>query len=179
MTQGNVTSITQDNLVLMWFGTWDGRNMYDGFQNNTFNDTAYNSSNTRGILINNVLEIDQNYVAIATYSGLSIFNRQSLQFEFYATGEYRQNIRLIHLDSKTIIVTINDAMTKFDVEMKKFQVLHDATSIGWKRMIQQRLIGVNRSEFLLSQLYDLLISIPILFEEISDVCSGLVVNDSI
>ncbi|MBK7573637.1 MAG: hypothetical protein IPI10_19325 [Bacteroidetes bacterium] len=32
LSQGNVTSIMRDHLGLMWFRTWDGLNVYDGFK---------------------------------------------------------------------------------------------------------------------------------------------------
>ena len=41
LSQGNVTSIMQDHLGLMWFGTWDGLNVYDGFKMSLLKKRAF------------------------------------------------------------------------------------------------------------------------------------------
>ncbi|HOY97398.1 MAG TPA: two-component regulator propeller domain-containing protein, partial [Catalimonadaceae bacterium] len=33
LSQGNVTCMMQDRQRMLWFGTWDGVNLYDGFRN--------------------------------------------------------------------------------------------------------------------------------------------------
>jgi len=179
LSQGNVTSIMQDHLGLMWFGTWDGLNVYDGFKNVTFKERAFKSEKIRGVLINNIMEIDSKRVAIGTYSGMSIYNRDKREFEYFLSGKEDNNVRLIKQVEGKLLITSNNRLMQFDLQTHLISSVDSGMNNKWNSINQKRKNGVNRSEYLYSKLFELTEKFP---EEISlfaELLSKLTVNDLI
>ena len=179
LSQGNVTSIMQDHLGLMWFGTWDGLNVYDGFKNATFRERSYKSEKIRGVLINNIMEVDSKRVVIGTYSGLSIYNRDKREFEYFLDGTDDNNVRLIKMVDDKLIITVNNRLMQFDLHTTLITAADSNQSLKWKSINHKRKNGVNRSEYLYSKLFEITEKYPDEIPLFAEMLSDYTVNDLI
>ncbi|HEY9262531.1 ligand-binding sensor domain-containing protein, partial [Chitinophaga sp.] len=101
LSNNAVTSIYQDHNGLMWFGTYDGLNRYDGYNFTTYR----NEFNDAGSLANNriacITEDHNNRLWIGTRRGVSIYNNRSGRFSGLTYLPYKATIE------KKIQVTVN------------------------------------------------------------------------
>lgn len=86
LSQGGVTSVTQDQHGFIWIGTQEGLNRYDGYRFETF----YHVEGAPGSLSHNsiwaLLADDQGRLWIGTDAGLNRFNRSTRTFETIPLG---------------------------------------------------------------------------------------------
>lgn len=179
LSQGNVTCMMQDHMGLMWIGTWDGLNVYDGFRNFSFGDPKYESDKTRGVLIYNILELDSNFVAIGTHAGLSLFDRSKQKFLFFRVQQNDSNTRLIKKDGNNLIVTINHKLFQFDLISFAFTPSPVTPGLLWDELMLKRKNGVNRSEFLFGRMYEVMLESETLFNQLKTLSALYTVNDLI
>ena len=82
LSQSNVTSILQDKLGFMWFGTRDGLNRYDGYQFTVFRHTEGDTNTIANNFISSLLDDGNGGVWIGTWGGgVEHYNRQKKIFE--------------------------------------------------------------------------------------------------
>jgi signal transduction histidine kinase/ligand-binding sensor domain-containing protein len=178
LTQGNVTCMMQDHQGLMWFGTWDGLNVYDGFKNTTFREKSFNSDNIRGALINNIIEIDSNRVAVGTYLGLSIFYRNKQKFEnYYYKENSENNVRLLKIVDNKLVVLLNNRLMQFNLLTLQFLQIDIYTETKWNALNKNRKFGANRPGHLFSRLFDFLPNANSFQPSLENVFSKYAVND--
>ncbi len=81
LSQGFVSSIIQDKMGLMWFGTNDGLNRYDGYKFIVYYHSPSDSTSLADNEINCLYEDSKQRLWIGTqHSGIDIFDRQHLIF---------------------------------------------------------------------------------------------------
>lgn len=177
LSQGNVTCALRDHRGMMWFGTWDGINLYDGFRNQDFSHPSFNSQRIRGVLINNLLEIDSRQVAIATYIGLCIYNRDKTRFEYTTDEEAYRNCRILKRDHADLLLSSGSEIRRFHLQSRTFSNWNSPLQSVWKTWTRNRKNGVNRSEHLYGRMFDLLLKNPIVFQKIADLSDSLTLND--
>ncbi|UCG28629.1 MAG: SpoIIE family protein phosphatase [Bacteroidales bacterium] len=81
LSQSWVRCLYQDSKGLIWIGTQDGLNRYDGYTFRIFRHELYDSTSIIGNTINSIIEDDEGNLWIGTESGLSKFNRGKAIFE--------------------------------------------------------------------------------------------------
>jgi signal transduction histidine kinase/ligand-binding sensor domain-containing protein/CheY-like chemotaxis protein/HPt (histidine-containing phosphotransfer) domain-containing protein len=105
LSQATVNTILQDKNDIIWLGTRDGLNRYDGYSFETY---KYNLRNQKSISNNNIKIVYEDKVGdlwIGTDNGLNRFNRSTQDFErFFADSGNRNtlsdnNIRAIAEDA--------------------------------------------------------------------------------
>ncbi|HPI12716.1 MAG TPA: two-component regulator propeller domain-containing protein, partial [Catalimonadaceae bacterium] len=179
LSQGNVTCMMQDRQRMLWFGTWDGVNLYDGFRNQSFHNLSYHSQNIRGLVINNIVELDSERVAICSYTGLDIFYISQQRFRHYADEPAFLNCRVLHKMGDTLILSTGSHLRIFNLRSHQFSH-HSGKEAGvWKSALTNRKNGVNRSEFLFTRAYELLRKQPWAFSSLTEIWSQNTVNDII
>jgi len=80
LSQNSIICLYQSSDGLLWVGTQDGLNLFDGYN---FSIYRYNPTNPNSIpnnYINDITEDDKNNILIATREGISIWNRTSNTF---------------------------------------------------------------------------------------------------
>lgn len=77
MSNSSITSLCQDERGLMWIGTCDGLNIYDGQEIEEFK-TRDKEDYLSGNLIDNIVYTGEDIYWIQTYYGLNRLNRNSL-----------------------------------------------------------------------------------------------------
>ncbi|HET8828677.1 MAG TPA: two-component regulator propeller domain-containing protein, partial [Pelobium sp.] len=104
-----LNTVFQDSENLMWFGSWDGLNVYDGSAFHVFNYSNVNLSKSIGNnIVYDIREDKKNQIWIATIEGLSRYNKSSGSFSHYF---YRRDNRskavdkgyLLDIDSKGVV----------------------------------------------------------------------------
>jgi ligand-binding sensor domain-containing protein len=83
LSQNRLTSIYQDSRGLLWFGTQDGLNMYDGYKFKLFKHEPGNPNSLSDYAVNTILESDSGIFWIGTREGLNRFNLKTQSFKHY------------------------------------------------------------------------------------------------
>ncbi len=92
LSNSAINYIFQDSDNLLWLGTWDGLNMYDGSSFHVFNYSKSNVSNSIGSNIIYQVEEDlKRNIWIATIEGISRFDKNSGKFFHYFYDLHKNN----------------------------------------------------------------------------------------
>ncbi len=92
LSNNAVTSIYQDHNGLMWFGTYDGLNRYDGYNFTIFRNQFNDSSSLANNRIACITEDHNNRLWIGTRRGVSIYNNKSGRFSGLTYLPYKATI---------------------------------------------------------------------------------------
>ena len=74
LSNNAILTMYQDKYGLMWFGTYDGLNMYDGKDVHSYRFEFNNPDALSGNIIHNIFTADNNCIWIATQMGLDKFS---------------------------------------------------------------------------------------------------------
>lgn len=77
MSNSSVNVIFQDSQGIMWFGTWDGLNRYDGHKFEQYLSKTKDSTTLPHPVIRDIQEEDSLHLWITTDGGISRFNKAS------------------------------------------------------------------------------------------------------
>ncbi len=81
LSQGLILSIVQDKQGIMWFGTMDGLNKYDGYHFTVYRHEQGNPYSLAGNYIKHIAEDDNGNLWVGTYyNGLYLFDRAAEKF---------------------------------------------------------------------------------------------------
>lgn len=177
LSQGDVRTIFQDGHGFLWFGTWDGLNRYNGFTVETFKEQYKNEKSLKGQLINNIVQIDEHRLGIATFKGLNIYDDRNETFDYYSPQQKLANIRIIKRENHLLFLMIDDDLFSFDINNKKFKKIDNLLSRQLEDLFVTGKIGFNRSDKIVSNVYKFLSEFPEHFDEIKKVLSETIVND--
>lgn len=86
LSNNSVNCIFEDSDNVIWIGTWDGLNLYDGREIRTF---RYNRNNTYSIsnnVIRQIVEQDRNHIWVATDHGINKWNKYKQEFVSFFYG---------------------------------------------------------------------------------------------
>ena len=90
LSNGSVTCILQDSGQMLWIGTWDGLNMYDGHRFKTWKFDPGNPETLSNNIIRNIIQEKDGVVWIATDHGINrLDTRQDAVRRFYPGHESR------------------------------------------------------------------------------------------
>ena len=84
LSNSSVTTIFQDSSHLMWFGTWDGLNRYNGREFKVFKPSPEYGNSIGNNIIRNIVESDGD-VWIATDRGIDRYDPEKKTFSHYFT----------------------------------------------------------------------------------------------
>ncbi|WP_316734754.1 two-component regulator propeller domain-containing protein [Pedobacter aquatilis] len=130
LSNGSVNAVYQDKDQLLWIGTWDGLNRYDGSKFTVYNHLIEQKENSIGSnVIQSIKEDNQHNIWINTVGGISRYNKISGKFSRYfyknaasqkvSENEYdlviSQNGDVFCLASSGILRKYNKATDKFEL----------------------------------------------------------------
>ena len=81
LSQSDVISIIQDSKGLMWFGTQDGLNAYNGYNFELFSHDLLDSTSISNSYIHDIHEDSNGLIWLATENGLNVFNKSTYEFK--------------------------------------------------------------------------------------------------
>lgn len=86
LSNSSVNTIFQDSENLLWIGTWDGLNRYDGSDFKIFRPELNNKNSLTNQVIAKIAEDDENQIWIVTIHGINRYNKKTNTFKQYYFG---------------------------------------------------------------------------------------------
>jgi ligand-binding sensor domain-containing protein/signal transduction histidine kinase/DNA-binding response OmpR family regulator len=136
LSDNTVLCICQDHKGFLWFGTQNGLNQYDGYQNHVF---LYNPSQSGSIssdIIHCLLEDNQNRLWVGTENGLNRFQRNRNAFRRYRTDSgdtsslIGDNIACLYKDREgTLWIGTYSGISIYQKETDSFRHLLPGTGV--------------------------------------------------
>ena len=102
LSMNRVTKIIQDKRDLIWIGTGNGLNMFDGYNFKVFMPVPSDSNSISTYFINDICEDKEGYIWIATAKGLNKYD--------WKTGKF---YRYIHNPKDSCSISNNNIITTF------------------------------------------------------------------
>lgn len=124
LSQSDVSSILQDQKGLMWFGTQDGLNVYNGFNFNVFSHDLSDTNSISNNFIRAVLQDKNGLIWVATESGLNIFDRNTYSFKTVFNPKTKQNSWALAESEEYIWVGTETALIKVNKTTLKYSKLN-------------------------------------------------------
>lgn len=130
LSQNSIFAILQDRQGLMWFGTKDGLNMYDGYKFTVYRNSLKDSFSLSNNNIKCLLEDKAGNLWIGTWGGgVNVLNRSTGKFSHYKFIEYNaaglnNNFITDLLEDKhgnIWIGTDGGGLNKFEIKTKTFK----------------------------------------------------------
>lgn len=91
LSQATVPCIYKDKLGLMWFGTFDGLNKYDGTQISVYKNNPDEPNSVSNNVIKKIYEDEKYNLWITTAHGLNVLDRKTNQFSHFFQEENNEN----------------------------------------------------------------------------------------
>lgn len=91
LSNSSVNVVFQDSNKLMWFGTWDGLNMYNGKEFRVYKPSTGNAESISNNIIRDIIEEKKDILWIATDFGINRLNIRENKFErFFVDSLHRE-----------------------------------------------------------------------------------------
>ena len=91
LSQSDVLAIQQTNNGLLWFGTQDGLNSYNGFEFTVYSHDLLDSSSISHSFVHVILEENDTSLWVGTENGLNLFNTATQVFtNIFNTNEFKK-----------------------------------------------------------------------------------------
>lgn len=149
LSQSDVIAITQDSKGLMWFGTQDGLNLYNGFDFKVFSHDLSDSNSISNNHIRAILEDKNGLVWLATENGLNVFNRATYHFKLVLNSKSKHTVWAIAETDKYIWAGTEKALFKIDKSTFKSTKVTLKLSTSIKKLKVRKIIKIKNSSELL------------------------------
>ena len=119
MTNSSVNCLFEDSDNVLWLGTWDGLNSYNGRDIKTY---RYNKENKKSIsnnIIYQIIEQNSEIIWVATNNGVNRFNKKTQQFEHFLEG-HRGFIMAIMSDKTPLCYIHHEGIYYYNTASKAF-----------------------------------------------------------
>lgn len=90
LSNSSINTILQDSDGVMWLGTWDGLNSYDGKTFRQYTAEYNNELSLSHPVIRDIIEEDNRYLWIVTDWGLNRFDKVTKHATHYFLGKHKQ-----------------------------------------------------------------------------------------
>jgi signal transduction histidine kinase/ligand-binding sensor domain-containing protein len=138
LSQSSIYSILQDEVGLMWFGTEDGLNKYDGYEFTIFKHDPENSNSLSNNTILDIYEDQEGFLWIGTSDGLNRYDRTKNQWHYYPLDRVRTIIEdragVLWIGSSAGLYTYQDGEAEGLVRERSestYTLLEDSEGILW------------------------------------------------
>ena len=122
LSNSAIQAIVQDRERLMWFGSVDGLNMYDGLHIRVYKPTPNNPTSLSGNLIEGIMEAEDNILWIATNHGFNRLDKKKHLIEYH--DEFQGKYHWAKTAQNDIFVINEDhAINYYDKTQKTFRKL--------------------------------------------------------
>ncbi len=145
LSNSAITCIFQDSDGLMWFGSWDGLNRYDGLNTTVFKRDFFDKNSLSNNIIRNILEDKNHNLWVVTNKDINRYLSNTMSFESYFSGdEYlpvgEQSLKAcISTDSILYVALRRFGLSYYDASNNIFQ---DITLSGMSESDHKNIIGL-------------------------------------
>ena len=119
LSNNAILCIHQDLYGFMWFGTYDGLNLYDGKKVTTFRYEVNNPSSLSGNTIHNILSADSGYLWISTQRGLNKFSLKERKVAESYPQYRRVDLITVDKNGNSWMINKDDYLLFYDSSIKK------------------------------------------------------------
>lgn len=127
LSQGRINAITEDNKGIMWIGTLDGLNSYDGYNIQVFRHEIGDSTSISNNTINDLYKDKKGNIWIATENGLNLVDPKTNTFKSFlespdnVNGRNENQITAVYIDEDNTVwySTYGAGIVKFDYEKRE------------------------------------------------------------
>ncbi len=139
LSQGRINAITEDDNGIMWIGTLDGLNSYDGYNIQVFRHKIGDSTSISNNTVNDLCKDKNGNIWIATENGLNLLEPETntfsnfLEYSSSINGRNENQITSVYVDDNNIIwySTNGAGMVKFDYKNGKKEYINlELDSLG-------------------------------------------------
>lgn len=139
LSNSSVNKIVQTSNKLLWLGTWDGLNIYNGRDFKVFQPQLHNLASISSNVIRDIIEEDENTYWISTDFGINRFDFNTKQFERFFVDSHQpfdENSFVIAKNSQNSVFTSvsNQGIFYFDREKQQFQLLSKTKNLHLKKI---------------------------------------------
>ena len=141
LSNSSVNVIYQDSNNLMWFGTWDGLNLYNSREFKTFKPNPNVPGNITNNIIRDIIETTKGKLWITTDNGINLYTPEAMRFQsfFYDNKEntiFKERSFLICKNShnKVIASVYNTGLYYFDEELSDFILIRNLKETSLKKL---------------------------------------------
>ena len=126
LSNSAVTKIFMDSKGVVWFGTWDGLNMYNGTDIRVFKPDIFNEGAISNNIIRDLLEDNQGNLWIVTDEGINRLNSNNMSFRAYFSDIKNLPVKehnmkaCIGPDSLVFISLYGFGLAFYNVELDEF-----------------------------------------------------------
>ena len=142
LSNSSINVIFQDSNQLMWFGTWDGLNLYNSKEFQVYKPIPGNTKSISNNIIRNIIEEQKDILWIATDIGINRFNVRERVFDRFFVDSLiwettNEHSYLIAVNSKGKIVAYvyQQGLYYFDTEKNHFTPLILNRELNIKKII--------------------------------------------
>ena len=136
LSHNRVTAFTQDKYGLIWIGTNDGLNRFDGYQVDIYRNDRGDKSSLPDNSVRCLFTDTHGVVWIGTSNGLACYDYRSKSFQSFFSDSIDENslpfnnISAINEDANGILwIGTNSGLCSFDIKSKRFKrFLHEGHS---------------------------------------------------
>lgn len=119
LSNNAILCMHQDQYGFIWFGTYDGLNLYDGKKVTTFRYEMNNSNSLSGNTIHNILSADSGYLWISTQRGLNKFSLKERQVVESYSQYKRVDLITVDKNGNSWMISRDNSILFYDASLKE------------------------------------------------------------
>lgn len=121
LSNNAILCMHQDQNGYMWFGTYDGLNLYNGKNNYVYRYEPDNENSINGNIIQKITDAGPDHLWIATFIGVNRFSL--IERKFVASYAQYPESRLLTADTKgrTLLISLQNFVSYYSPENDSFQ----------------------------------------------------------
>jgi len=152
LSQSGILSIAQTKDGLLWFGTQDGLNSYNGFNFNLYSHDLLDSSSISNNFIHTIMEENDSLLWIGTENGLNYFNTATQKFtNIFNKRAGKTNVwSIVNDTNNTLWVGTDRALFSLNKENHEFRKIHLQLIISTKHIEIRKLLFVKEDLLLIA-----------------------------
>jgi len=124
LSNNAVLYMHQDQMGNMWFGTYDGLNLYNGRNTVTYRYEPDNQNSINGNIIRKIFDAGPNHIWVTTFMGVNLISVK----EKKVIASYTQYPETYHLAAdktgNTLLLSLNDFLSYSNLQMNSFIDIH-------------------------------------------------------
>lgn len=150
LSQSTVTSITQDDLGFIWFGTYEGLNRYDGYKFVVYKNDIQDSSSISGNWITSIfIDAQQQFWVGTDGDGLNLFNRKQEKFIAFPNLEFKSVNAIEQINENELLLGTEKGAYIFDKKYHKttkITKLSNINILSLKKVFKEKYIYIGTQE---------------------------------
>lgn len=154
LSQSEVLCIIQDKKGLMWFGTQDGLNQFNGYEFRTFSHDILDSSSISSSFVHDVIEDETGRLWFATENGLNVYNKANHGFKKITNNspseKSKNNIWALVEQKDFIWVGTDSELLRVNKKTLLVETIKLNTNTSAKRLKVRDLMFIDESNLLIA-----------------------------